>query len=68
VDGWVRNRHDGTVEAVFAGPAHSVEGLIGACKVGPLSSRVDAVDQRAGAEAELSERRDGEAFSCLPTA
>jgi acylphosphatase len=67
LEGWVRNRPDGTVEAVFAGPDHSVEGMIGACKVGPISSRVDAIDQRDGTEAEVAARVAGEAFSCLPT-
>jgi acylphosphatase len=67
LDGWVRNCRDGTVEAVFAGPADSVEGMIRACKVGPLSSKVDALDQRDATEAELSARTSGEAFSCLPT-
>jgi acylphosphatase len=67
LEGWTRNRRDGSVEAVFAGPAASVEGMIRACKVGPLSARVDALDQRDGTEAELSERRAGELFSCLPT-
>jgi acylphosphatase len=67
LEGWVRNRRDGTVEAVFAGPAGSVTGMIRACKVGPLSSKVDAIDQRDAADAELSGRKPGEAFSCLPT-
>jgi acylphosphatase len=68
LDGWVRNRRDGTVEAVFAGPDHSIQGMIGVCKVGPISSRVDAIDQRDGAEADLAVRVIGEKFSCLPTA
>jgi acylphosphatase len=67
LDGWVRNRRDGTVEAMFAGPADSVAGVIRACKVGPLSSNVDAIDQRDATEAELSARTSGETFSCLPT-
>jgi acylphosphatase len=67
LEGWVRNRRDGTVEAVFAGPDVSVTGMIRACKVGPLSSKVDALDQRDAADAELSGRKPGEAFSCLPT-
>ena len=35
LDGWVRNRRDGTVEAVFAGPAEAVDGMIEACRRGP---------------------------------
>jgi acylphosphatase len=68
LDGWVRNRRDGTVEALFAGPEHSVAGMIEACKVGPISSRVDAIDQREGTETDVAARVAGEMFSCLPTA
>jgi acylphosphatase len=68
LEGWVRNRRDGTVEAVFAGPRRSVEGVIAACKVGPLSAKVDRLDQRVADETELESCRGGELFSCLPTA
>ena len=68
LDGWVRNRRDGTVEAVFAGPSDSVDGMIRACGIGPLSGRVDTLDQRDGTDAELAARGAGEKFSCLPTA
>jgi acylphosphatase len=67
LEGFVRNRRDGSVEAVFAGPAGSIDGMLRVCKVGPLGARVDALDQREGTEAEFSARRSGELFSCLPT-
>jgi acylphosphatase len=35
VGGWVRNRDDGTVEALFAGPADAVRAMIAACREGP---------------------------------
>ena len=38
--GWVRNRRDGAVEALVAGPAPEVEELIAACWRGPPASRV----------------------------
>ncbi len=41
--GWVRNRRDGTVEAVFDGPAPEVEAMIRACWDGPTAARVQAV-------------------------
>jgi acylphosphatase len=44
VDGWVRNRRDGTVEALVAGEAESVEALIAALRQGPPNARVDALD------------------------
>ena len=65
--GWVRNRRDGSVEAVFAGPAADVEAAIEACRRGPFSARVSALNQREGTEVDLAERRGGD-FSVLPTA
>lgn len=41
--GWVRNLRNGSVEALFAGPAESVEAMIAACQDGPPAARVDAV-------------------------
>lgn len=41
--GWVRNRTDGSVEAVFQGEAATVEAMIAACWDGPLVSKVTAV-------------------------
>jgi acylphosphatase len=38
--GWVRNRSDKTVEAVFTGPTPAVEDMISACHEGPLACRV----------------------------
>jgi len=42
--GWVRNRPDGSVEAVFAGPADAVEGMLQACRSGPPAARVDDIE------------------------
>jgi acylphosphatase len=44
VAGSVTNRSDGSVEAVFEGPADAVEELISWCHRGPASARVDAVE------------------------
>ncbi|MBF0560909.1 MAG: acylphosphatase [Alphaproteobacteria bacterium] len=38
--GWVRNRRDGSVEALFHGSTASVEAMIAACHVGPPSAHV----------------------------
>lgn len=43
LDGWVRNRADGTVEAVFVGPAPQIEKMIAHCHEGPPAARVDEV-------------------------
>jgi acylphosphatase len=40
--GWVRNRTDGSVEAVASGPRTVVEGFITACVRGPRGARVTA--------------------------
>ena len=44
VNGWVRNLHDGTVEAVFEGPADAVKGLVSWCHDGPPNASVERVD------------------------
>ncbi|MFZ0065387.1 MAG: acylphosphatase [Pseudolabrys sp.] len=67
LDGWVRNRRDGSVEAVFAGPRAAVEAMIEACRRGPMSARIDALDHREGTETDLLDRPEGGAFSVLPT-
>ena len=41
--GWVRNRHDGTVEAVLIGDAVSVGTMLSACHEGPMNARVDDI-------------------------
>jgi acylphosphatase len=66
--GWVRNRRDGTVEAVFSGEAAAVAAAVEACRRGPMSGRVDALDQRDGDAEDLKLLRPGEVFSVLPTA
>jgi acylphosphatase len=68
LQGWVRNRRDGVVEALFSGPPDAVAAMITACHQGPRGSRVDGIDQRDGTAEELKLRRRGELFSVLPTA
>lgn len=43
LDGWVRNRRDGGVEAVFAGPATAVDAMVAECHQGPPASAVTMV-------------------------
>jgi acylphosphatase len=68
IEGWVRNRRDGSVEALFAGDTANVQGMIEACRRGPHSAKVDALDQREGTDDELKARAPGEVFSVRPTA
>ncbi len=44
LSGWVRNRRDGAVEAVFQGPADDVSDMLERCREGPAHARVDRVE------------------------
>jgi acylphosphatase len=44
VRGWVRNRGDGGVEAVFEGPVRGVERMVAWCHLGPPRARVTGVE------------------------
>ena len=67
LEGWVRNRRDGSVEAVFVGDGAIVAAMIEACRKGPFGARVDVLHQREGTTDDLKLRRPGEVFSVLPT-
>jgi acylphosphatase len=59
--GWVRNRWDGSVEAVFAGPPDIVDDMIAACRRGPRASHVDSVETAPASDDVTS------GFAVLPT-
>jgi acylphosphatase len=61
VSGWVRNRRDGTVEALVDGETAAVEELLRACRRGPRLAEVDAIDE------ELAESPGEPGFRNLPT-
>jgi len=67
LEGWVRNRRDGTVEALFAGSADEVAAMLEACRQGPPGARVEAIDRQEALpeHAALCQRGD---FVVLPTA
>ena len=67
LEGWVRNRRDGSVEALFAGPAQRVADMVALCRHGPPSARVDNVSSESANADALNLRRAGERFSVLPT-
>lgn len=48
VAGWVRNRRDGTVEAMIAGGAEDVAAMIAWARRGPPGARVDRVEVELG--------------------
>jgi acylphosphatase len=55
VAGWVTNRDDGAVEAVFEGDDDAVEALVDFCRSGPSKADVERVD----VEEEEPEGLDG---------
>lgn len=59
--GWVRNRTDGSVEALFAGPVVAVDEMVAACWQGPPSARVVTLNARP------ADDPGGHAFLPLPT-
>jgi acylphosphatase len=67
LEGWVRNRRDGSVEALFAGPADIVADMVTSCRQGPSPAEVDAVNEAPASSDALNLRRPGERFSVLPT-
>ena len=50
LSGWVRNRRDGSVEAVLSGESAVVEAMIAACLAGPRLARVERVERIAVVE------------------
>ena len=59
--GWVRNRRDGTVEALFAGPDLVVRHMIEQCREGPPLARVERVIEH------FETAPAGPGFRTLPT-
>jgi acylphosphatase len=47
LSGWVRNRRDGTVEALLDGPDEAIAALVAAARQGPPAAVVEAVAESA---------------------
>jgi acylphosphatase len=67
LEGWVRNRRDGTVEAVFSGAEDIVARMVEACRRGPPAARIEAIDTLDDGGDLLAQRYPGERFSVLET-
>lgn len=65
--GWTRNRRDGAVEAVAAGPRPALDALIIAARRGPRLARVDGLREAPADETALVEFC-GAGFSVAPDA
>ncbi len=61
VSGWVRNRRDGSVEAVIAGDSSKVDEILTMCWQGPPSAKVD------GVSVEDATPPAGDGFETKPT-
>jgi acylphosphatase len=47
VDGWVRNRADGSVEALISAPDDKLRAMVTRCHKGPPMARVDEIEEHA---------------------
>lgn len=61
LNGWVRNRRDGSVEILAAGDTEAIEELIARCRRGPPAARVERV------ESEETDERTPPGFVQRPT-
>ncbi|HVT55229.1 MAG TPA: acylphosphatase [Xanthobacteraceae bacterium] len=67
VEGWVRNRLDGSVEVVVTGEEAAMEAMLAALRQGPPVARIDRVEILRATENDLRMRPQGEKFSVLRT-
>ena len=67
LEGFVRNRRDGSVEALFCGSTKTVAKILDVCRQGPSGSLVTSVEDAGGGLELLAQRRPGELFSVLST-
>ena len=64
--GWVRNRSDGSIEAVFVGPQSMLREMVTACRKGPPKAQVERLVEIPG-EYAPGEDETGIEFRQLPT-
>jgi acylphosphatase len=67
LEGWVRNRRDGSVETLIAGDTLVLDDMIEVCRRGPAVARVERMDIDETEAGELARRQPGERFSVLQT-
>ncbi|KAJ8637022.1 hypothetical protein MRB53_011289 [Persea americana] len=61
IKGWVRNRRDGSVEALFSGDPNSIQEMEARCRRGPPAAMVTALD------VVPSDENPGDGFDRRPT-
>ncbi len=62
VNGWVRNRRDGSVEVLIAGDVEKVDAMLAWCRKGPSMARVDDIETQA-----IDDQEDHTDFIVRPT-
>jgi acylphosphatase len=67
LEGWVRNRRDGSVETLIAGDGHVLDEMIAVFRRGPAVGLVERMDIEEAKADELAKREPGERFSVLQT-
>lgn len=65
LQGWVRNRRDGSVEAVVCGAPAACRAFVDWAQRGPPAARVDRVQSRPASAEEIAAGATG--FSARPT-
>jgi len=68
VRGWVRNRHDGWVEAVLSGDDAAVEPALALMERGPPGARVEDIAVRPATDGDLVHLPENGGFTVLPDA
>lgn len=61
LEGWVRNRADGSVEALLAGEEAAVQAVLSACRRGPPLARVERIEE------SFADPPEGPGFLRLPS-
>ena len=67
LDGWVRNREDGSVEAVFSGASTAVDDILESCRMGPAGAEIEGFDIREEEAAGLIPSSRPAGFYVMPT-
>jgi len=67
LEGWVRNRRDGSVEALFSGAPLEVAQMVALCRHGPPLAKVTGVSEEPATSNEMAREQEGRPFAVLAT-
>jgi len=67
IEGWARNRTNGTVEAVLGGADAAIDQLLAVCREGPPAAQVTDIEMHRADAASAALRPAGTLFGVLPT-